>query len=353
MRADYRVTHAEHAEDVGPIQYRLDVLERDAELAPVLAHAYAVPAGGGRRTVVANEWSEADRRRVICSSATGCYVELLAATEKTLADHARRQGWDLIIEHDPELPLPPSWLKFATIRDLLGEYELVAWLDADAIFVDPASQLVAALDPAADVHVTEPTEAAGRSATVDSGLIVFRSGQASRRLLSELLATPEGDPDVALTALLKQPESPWQVGWLDRKWNSIPSGPRASAPRVVHFAGAPLMHRRGGLISAAADILLASSSTEDPIEDVPRREDLPRLLNRLGLLGAAVEVGGPQRCILGLGPSSVAGLQTDFCRPLGVRVRPRLHRHRKREPGSTRQSADAGSLSPDAVWIAQ
>lgn len=285
------VPRAEHAEDLGPIQYRLDVLERGAELAPVLAQAYAVPSAKGRRLVVTNDWGEENRRRAICSAATGDYVELLRTTEKTLSDYARRQGWDLIVEHDRESSLPPSWLKFATVRDLLDEYELVTWLDADALLINPASELGAALDPAMDVHVTEPIETPGRPTVVDSGLIAFRSGPASRRLLDDLLANPDGDPDVALTEQLERSDPSLRVGWLDRRWNSIPSGPRAASPHMLHFAGAPLVHRRWGLIGAAADVLLGSASSEDPVEAVDRREDLPRLLNRLGLLGTGVEVG--------------------------------------------------------------
>lgn len=285
-----KAQRGESGEDLREILYRLDALEREAELAPVQAQAHAVPRGAGRRTVVAKDWTDGNRPRAMCSAATGQYTDLLRATEKTLADQARIQGWDLVVDYEPEITLPPLWLKFAMVESLLEDYELVAWIDADAIFMNPTTPLEAALGSNADVYLTEPTDSPGRPTAADSGLVVFRSSPGARQLLDKMLREPMGDPDVALTALLQEKDAPWRVAWLDRAWNSILTGAQAPNPNVLHFAAAPLEHRQRGLLAAAADVM-ASNISCDPLDDVPRREDLPRLLNRLGLLGTAVEVG--------------------------------------------------------------
>jgi len=284
-------TRAEHSEDLGPLLFRTDLLERGAELAPVLARRYAIPRESGRRAVVTREWPDNAERRVLCSAGTGPYIDLMAVTEQTLADHARRHRWDFIVEQDVDRPVPPFWLKFALVRELLDAHDIVAWIDADAIIVDPMADLATALETPADVYVTEPTAAAGQPPTVDSGVLVCRAGGPVRQLLDELLSRPVGDPDVALTSLLQRHSAPWRVAWLNRTWDSIPSGARERRPYVLHYASMPRPHRRDGLVAAAADVLMSNADVADLVDDVATREELPRLLNRLGLLGTGVEIG--------------------------------------------------------------
>lgn len=281
----------EHAEDIGPMLYRLDSLERREELAPVLAHADLIDDTAGRRTVVEQDWEPGELRRVFCTAATGSYVGLLSVTEPILADYARRNRWDLVVERDVVRSGAPAWLKFDLLSELLDEFEIAAWIDADAVIFDQSADLGLELTSSADVYVTEPIAAAQRGPAPDSGVLVVRSTPAARALLEAIRSRSDGDPDEVLGALLQERWSTCHTQWLPRKWNSMPAGAREQRPAVVHYAAMPYAHRRQGLIGAAADVRRSDPIGVAPVLDVPSREDLPRLLNRLGLLGTAVEVG--------------------------------------------------------------
>lgn len=286
-----RISHGEHSEDVGPMQYRLDVLERRVELVPVLARLSSLPREAGRHALVRQTWSEGEPRHVICSAAVGTSVAWLQASEPALGAYARRHRWDFLVELDAPLPRPQQVTKFALIRQLLDDHEVVAWLDPDATVVNPATDIREALRETADVYVAEAAAAPEHSRVVDSGFMVWRSSEAARQLLMEIMSDPGDDPDTQLTALLGRPSAPWRAAYVDRRWNSMPAGTRAQRPHVVHYASIEAPHRRQLIVGAAVDALQSAPSIDEPLDDVVVREDLPRLLNRLGLLGVGVEVG--------------------------------------------------------------
>jgi hypothetical protein len=276
----------DHAEDVGQILFRLDVAERGLELSAVEAEAYARSASPGPVTV-RHAWQAGESRRVICSAAIGSRRRDGDVSMQSLERYARRHRWDLTVQtSDEPLRVSPKELKLRMLDEHLDRYDAVLWVDADVVVLDATTDVGDLLDPLYDVYVTEPFMPPGEALQIDDGVLMLRAGDRTRAVLDRI-GEGGGPFDVELLAAVTA-DGP-NVLWLDRAWNSMPTGARAHRPRFVHFAGVPGAARRSALVSAAADALAARAA--DPVDEVPTRNDLPRLLNRLGLLGRGVEVG--------------------------------------------------------------
>lgn len=94
----------------------------------------AFPAAG-RSTLHADP----RRERAICTFAVGRHRELAAISVAASQAYARRWGWDVVATAEARLAdgRPASWAKIPLIIELLGRYEWVWWIDADALIVDP------------------------------------------------------------------------------------------------------------------------------------------------------------------------------------------------------------------------
>ena len=56
----------------------------------------------------------------------------------TFAAYAERHGYELITSTEA-LRRPPAWAKVPMLREAARSYELVLWIDADAVIVDGAA----------------------------------------------------------------------------------------------------------------------------------------------------------------------------------------------------------------------
>ena len=78
-----------------------------------------------------------DPRKVVCTMAHGPHRELLEIARPTLARYADDNGYELVTIERPLAPArPPSWGKVVLLHELVQQYDLVLWVDADALFVD-------------------------------------------------------------------------------------------------------------------------------------------------------------------------------------------------------------------------
>ena len=79
-------------------------------------------------------------RRVIASLGSGQQRQLLAIARRTIEPYARRYGYDLRLHTEVvDSRRPPPWSKIRILRELIENYELVVWLDADVVIVDGPS----------------------------------------------------------------------------------------------------------------------------------------------------------------------------------------------------------------------
>lgn len=196
--------------------------------------------------------------RVLCSIGTGPHEELLDLAGPTFEGYARRHGYSLDLRSDVRGlgERPVAWAKIALIRDLLEEHELVVWIDADAMIVDPTEDIAGAGMRPIDLVCHE----IGGVSVPNTGVMVVRRCRATNRLLERIWSRTHhlhhrwwenaamievlgGDPDVGLRTRRERSRARRLVGALDPRWNSIPICP-ATDPAIVHLAGVSHDERR-------------------------------------------------------------------------------------------------------------
>src|SRR6476469_7149808 len=98
--------------------------------------------------VVRTNESGDDRRKVLCTIATGPHAELFALSGPSFAIYADRHGYDLAVRQELTDPdRAPSWNKLPFFLDLFEDYDLVVWVDADAAIVDSRFDIADELAP--------------------------------------------------------------------------------------------------------------------------------------------------------------------------------------------------------------
>jgi hypothetical protein len=268
-----------------------------------------LPAGARRTTRRAGECS-----RVICSLALGEYRPLLSRTALSFERYAERWGWDVVLSTEDLAPgRPAPWAKVPLLQSLLDEYEWVLWLDADVVVVDLEADISDEIQPDKDMYLVEHPWL--HQYTANSGVLLLRSCAWSREFLQEVWALERyiEHPwweNAALLDLLGYSLDPARLvrptrhlhhtKIIDRRWNSIELD-RPQAPSFVHRGFYDLRtrirHVTGDLACALGGAEPLTAGRDRParriarVTDVHRREEIPLLLNSLGLTGTGVEVG--------------------------------------------------------------
>ena len=252
--------------------------------------------------------------RVICSMATGPYRPLMGRSALSFERYAERWGWDLVLStEDLAEGRPAPWGKVPLIRSLLDDYEWVLWLDADVVVVDLAADISEVIQADKDLYLVEH-QWLGQY-TANSGMFLLRSSEWSRAFLDEVWAIDQhvGHPwweNGAFLHLLGYGSEPARLvepsAWLgrtkliDQRWNSIELE-RSDRPAFIH-RGFYDVHTRSRQVTGDLACALGSADPltagwERParritaVPDVCRREELPLLLNALGLIGPGIELG--------------------------------------------------------------
>jgi hypothetical protein len=190
-------------------------------------------------------------RKALCTIAHGDHRELLEIARPTFEKYADGNSYDLhIVEHRMVAHRPASWGKVVLLHELVQEYDLVLWVDSDALFVDPTRDVADELRPGRFLHLV--AHRFGHERVPNCGVIAIRGGARSRRFLEcvwnqDDLVQHEWWENAAVLRLLgyrlERPVrtarfSSWRagLGQLDLAWNSIPSDPSPD-PVIAHFPG--------------------------------------------------------------------------------------------------------------------
>jgi hypothetical protein len=204
-------------------------------------------------------------RKALCTIAHGPHRELLDLARPTLELYADEHGYDLhVVEHRLAPHRPPSWGKVLLLHQLVQAYDLVLWVDSDALFVDVTRDVADGLRPGRFLHLV--AHRFGHERLFNCGVMVLRGGALSRRFLElvwnqhDLVQHEWWENAAVLRVLgyrLERPVrparlSPWRagVGRLDRAWNSIPTDP-SPAPVIAHFPGMTQSERLEAMRAAA------------------------------------------------------------------------------------------------------
>jgi len=235
--------------------------------------------------VVAAHGAPRGHSHVVCSLATGTFAELLDIAAPTFDAWAREQGYDLVLSTEHlDAARHPSWSKLALVEELLEQYEVVIWLDADTVVVrfdepmpEPGEGQVIALSHHHQAHDRAHPVA-------NAGVFAIRRGADATALLAAWRADPERLQDhnwwenAAFLRLLGHSleppfeviePSPWvsKVRSLDLRWNSVPGYCEARDPVIVHHARAEHgdNQRRIEGMSVDAAVALASRNGADQL----------------------------------------------------------------------------------------
>ena len=116
----------------------------------------------------------ASRRKVLCSIGAGSHRELLEITGPTFASYANRHGYDLDLRTELRAPDHPApWSKVRLLQEVLGRYEFVVWIDADAAIVDGSRDIADLMGPKQIAMVAHATPEGDH--IPNTGILALRS----------------------------------------------------------------------------------------------------------------------------------------------------------------------------------
>lgn len=190
-------------------------------------------------------------RTALCTLAAGPHLELLEHSLPGFERFAERHCYELVVHRQLlSTDRPPSWSKVVALHDLVGSFDRVLWVDADAVVVDGSRDLAAELRPGRNlglvVHRYDGNE------IPNFGVLVLRGGRWAKRFLADVWASDDlvehrwWENAAVLRLLgygLAEPIRRERVTATGRRfqelepaWNSIPPQPVAH-PFIVHLAG--------------------------------------------------------------------------------------------------------------------
>ena len=197
-------------------------------------------------------------RKVICSFGEGDHKHFLKLSSATFKDYASRFNYELELHYQrSQNQRPAAWGKIELIKNLLALYDLVLWIDADAIFVNTSGG-----DIADEIESNKPIylvqHRIAREKIPNTGVLMLLKSSISFKLLDDiwnstqfiehpwwenaaliyLLGYKIDWPGYEIKPTFSEENSPYlpYIKFLDKKWNSIFADP-ADRPEIKHFAG--------------------------------------------------------------------------------------------------------------------
>ena len=200
-------------------------------------------------------------RKALATFGTGAAAELLALAFPTFADYAARHGYEIIVGDGDSVGRPPSWGKIPLLQRLLDSYDFVLWLDADALILDPTTDVETVVPASAFQAFAVVRLVPGWGITPCCGVWALRASERSQRFLAAVWAQEdlvnhdwwEQTAVMRLTGwtidfpLGKAQPSEWDDGtfFLHEEWDMVPKFPIGYAPgRIRHYAGWESYRRR-------------------------------------------------------------------------------------------------------------
>lgn len=183
---------------------------------------------------------------VLTPSYEQVYVRELASQRDYAARHGYRRHVDRLLKEDAA---QAKWRKVEALLEMLDRHEVVLLLDADCIVGEDAPDICQELRPGKSVYM-----ARGHSGRYNSGVILAKGDEDSRRFFRAVLASKDARPrlenfvseegenghviEAASNPLLAE-----RVHELSYRWNNNRYIDRSDYIR--HFSGGPMKeHRR-------------------------------------------------------------------------------------------------------------
>lgn len=229
------------------------------------------------------------QKSLLIQMAEGEHEVLLNLVRDHHQRYAKRHGLDYwCITGNPMAEKRAGWGKIPLLlAGIALGYECVVWLDADAIVIEMDTNL-ATLAPGGIAMVRHPNPEHW-----NTGLIISRATAATERFWREVDISPENNSSwmeqLAVNELACRSDFAPLFHSLDLAWNSVPGIAMAENPAVIAAHGLPHQARQAILFQALQACKLRQGN--EALPGIERREEFGDLLNQLGLVGDAVEVG--------------------------------------------------------------
>ena len=202
--------------------------------------------------------------------------------------YAALHGYDVVLCTEFLAPeRPPSWSRIPLIQALLDEYELVVWIDADAMLVEVGVDIADELPPGAELGLVEHRWYGGERRSANAGVMALRSTEWTRALLARLWAAERfvdhawwenaallEDLGYVVPEDLSPPyrrpgsELPPQLALLDAAWNSTADESASPHPRIRHLGRREsvqaLRDELAGLLPQLRCSVMAAVAARDP-----------------------------------------------------------------------------------------
>jgi hypothetical protein len=195
--------------------------------------------------------------KVIVSLGTGPQSRLLHIAARSFRRYARRHGYELALHTElVDATRPAPWSKVVLLRELAARHDVLVWLDADLVIVDPTTDIADELEDGRFLYVVEHQTKEGRMP--NSGVMLLRGGAKTIAFLDEVYAQEDlvnhrWWENAAICRLLGYRLDPIGAGlptplltehtkFISPRWNSIPDAP-ATRPRIRHYPGYSLKVR--------------------------------------------------------------------------------------------------------------
>jgi hypothetical protein len=204
--------------------------------------------------------------RVIASLGAGPQASLLALARRTIEPYAQRHGYELHLRtQTPDCGRPAPWAKIQILRQLVASYELVIWLDADLVIVDPREDIADELSKDKLLYLVEHRHRNWRMP--NTGVMMLRGGQQSGELLDSIWRQEhyiehrwwENAAVCDLLGYELDPPRParetrllHQTKFISPRWNWIADA-RVRRPRIRHFPGYAVRTRRALMLAATVE----------------------------------------------------------------------------------------------------
>ena len=218
-------------------------------------------------------------RKAVCTLGHGPHAALLDVSRPTFVDYADRHDYELVTGGVLDHSRPPAWSKIRLLQKALAEFELVVWIDADAVVVDPTQDIADALPPDRVLGIVRHRYQG--HVTPNSGVMVMRRDPAMLQFLDDVWAATRflhhpwwenaaiadalghslpgsldpgsrgGAHRLAKRVLgrelrparpVRSPPFAARTEYLSNEWNSI-FFDQAKHPRIVHCLGTPVEQR--------------------------------------------------------------------------------------------------------------
>ena len=210
-------------------------------------------------------------KKVIVTLASGTHSSYLDMSRSRLIEYGEKHNYDVqVIDEVLTIDRPPAWSKILIIQKLLKAYEIVLWIDSDAVIIDSSTDILNEIDLDKTELALVEHSYSGQTHP-NCGVMLFRRTESVLKFLdvvweqvdlinhtwweqAAILRCLGIDSEILPIGPGNIPSRPLiEVKFLDKKWNAIRQDHPRDNVKIRHFAGEPYEVRNFLIASLTLD----------------------------------------------------------------------------------------------------